>query len=457
MTTTAIILAAGRGTKLWPYGETWAKAALPIANYPLIVWQVEALQAAGLDQIVVVTGPLEGQVRDALAEIEGVVYVSQPAPKGTADALRLALDVIEDETFLVLYGDVLLGIDAVPSLLDAAEQGVPAALVKPVQGTECLEWLCANVKDEQVSEIYGHPREASHQLCGAYILDRAIVPFLANNAGWMTSVEVGGMPPREAELAESLSQYLRTGEPLCAVEWTGLFADIDKPWHWLDANTALLNDMALRLEENSLADDAVIAEGAEIDGFVVMGAGSFIGHDVKIKGNVWIGENTRIIDGAIIGANCSIGNHAIIREYCRIEANSSIGSRCVVGHGAEFGGLMLDGAFFFHYGEYWGILGRSCDLGAATVCGNLRFDDQRTIHRIRGRREMPATDSANAVYMGDFTRTGVNAILMPGVKVGTYSIVGPGVILNEDLPSGTLLHQTQSLETRPWGPEKYGW
>jgi bifunctional UDP-N-acetylglucosamine pyrophosphorylase/glucosamine-1-phosphate N-acetyltransferase len=115
----------------------------------------------------------------------------------------------------------------------------------------------------------------------------------------------------------------------------------------------------------------------------------------------------------------------------------------------------MEGAYSYHYGEYWGVVGRNADLGAATVCGTLRFDDQQTIHRVRGRREIPRS-GANASYLGDFTRTGVNAILMPGVKVGPYSVVGAGVILNEDVPNNTLVYAKQELVKRPWGPEQYG-
>ena len=61
------------------------------------------------------------------------------------------------------------------------------------------------------------------------------------------------------------------------------------------------------------------------------------------------------------------------------------------------------------------------------------------------------------LYMGDYSRTGVNAMLMPGCKVGCYSCVGPGVIAYEDVPSRTVVLVKQELTTRPWGPEKYGW
>ncbi len=68
MVETAVILAAGRGSKMWPYGDTWPKAALPVANRPLIQWQIETLQACGIKTIVVVIDHLGAQIRDAIGD-----------------------------------------------------------------------------------------------------------------------------------------------------------------------------------------------------------------------------------------------------------------------------------------------------------------------------------------------------------------------------------------------------
>jgi bifunctional UDP-N-acetylglucosamine pyrophosphorylase/glucosamine-1-phosphate N-acetyltransferase len=119
-------------------------------------------------------------------------------------------------------------------------------------------------------------------------------------------------------------------------------------------------------------------------------------------------------------------------------------------------GVMLDGSFLFHYCEIMGVVGQRVDIGAATVCGTLRFDDGDTIHTIRGRRERPDF-GANGAYFGDFSRTGVNVITMPGVKIGAYSCVGAGIVVYEDIPSRKLVLLKQELVYRDWGPERYGW
>jgi acetyltransferase-like isoleucine patch superfamily enzyme len=116
----------------------------------------------------------------------------------------------------------------------------------------------------------------------------------------------------------------------------------------------------------------------------------------------------------------------------------------------------MDGSYLWHYCEISGVVGCSVDIGAATVCGTLRFDDSPVEHRIGGRRERPA-GGANGTYYGDHSRTGVNVITMPGTKIGAYSCVGAGIVVYEDVPSRTLRLLKQETVDRPWGPERYGW
>jgi len=55
---------------------------------------------------------------------------------------------------------------------------------------------------------------------------------------------------------------------------------------------------------------------------------------------------------------------------------------------------------------------------------------------------------ANATYFGDYSRTGVNVITMPGIKIGAYSCVGAGIVVYEDVPSRTL-RLAQAGDDRP--------
>lgn len=89
--TRAVILAAGKGSKMWPYGVTQAKAALPVGAKPLLCHTLQVLHAVGVQEVGIVCGHLEHQLRHAASLVrEGpaISWIRQPVPEGTAAALR---------------------------------------------------------------------------------------------------------------------------------------------------------------------------------------------------------------------------------------------------------------------------------------------------------------------------------------------------------------------------------
>ncbi len=458
---TAIILAAGKGRKIWPYSSTNNKVVLPVANEPLIARQVRILTKLGVKRFLVVASYRAAQVRWALRGFPTVEVLEEPAAeKGTAVALSLALARVDVPAVLVLYGDTVWSEEAMASLLREASRASPGSAVVaalPLNGERPQEWICAAVADGAVQEILAHPRDdVTHRFAGAFVLSPELDRHLRAQPDQLRRVQVGMMPPDELTLEGALAEFLTAGGELMAHEVQQPWFDIDKPWHLLEANDRVLRYEGDKLEAAKIDPTAKVSESADIEGPIVVGADATVGPGVKIKGPTWIGRNAEVTDGAILEGYNAIGEGAVVRRYCQVEAGSSIGPGCVVGHAAEFSGIMLEGAYSYHYGEYWGILGAKSDLGAATVCGNLRFDDDETIHKVLGHREKPRY-GANAAYLGDFVRTGVNVIILPGVKIGPYSVIGPGTIVSEDVPDGSLMYVEQQIVRKSWGPERYGW
>ncbi len=455
----AIILAAGEGKRIFPYDLTRQKAALPVGGQPLVRITVSQLRQLGCEAVAVVVGHRKERVRHALLGLEGIVFVEQKAPGGTAPAALLGWEALgRPDSALVLCGDVLLPAEALRALAELQESSRPAAtaLAAPLGGRNPQDWLRADVGAGALRGVEGHSRGGSHRLCGAYALGPAAWPYVEANPGIMESVPVGGMPPLEAELAQSFQMMIDAGLEVAAPVHEGLFCDLDKPWHILEANRLWARYRCAQLTENVIPASCQVSDGAEIRGHVALGENCVIGHRVVIEGNLIAGAGTSITNGAIVGGDCVIGAGSKVRNYCQVGGATVTGKDCIIAHGAEFGGVLFDGVYLYHYCELAGVLGASVDIGAATVCGNLRFDDADTVHRVRGRREVPE-GYANLAWIGDHSRTGVNAILMPGVKIGAYSCVGPGVIQYEDVPHKALVLAKQELVHKPWGPEKYGW
>lgn len=454
----AVILAAGAGTRFWPYCVVRQKAAFPVANVPNVRRIVDTLIELGIEQIVVVVGAGEASVRAALRDTAlEPVFVRQAQPEGTAAAARLGAAQIEGD-FLVIHGDVVSARANVHRLLTAwVDEEVPAlALVQPLGSERPQDWIVAHVGDGVLAGVEGHPRSGTHRLAGIYVFSQAVLPFLRDNPGVMTHVPVGGMPPLEAEIGESLQMMLAARLPVGSVETVGYHVDLDKPWHILEANFRVIDAMSGALEASIVPEESRIHDGAEIEGHVVLGENCTIGNRVVLRGDVWLGDGAQVLNGAIIDGPAIIGPGTVVRDYALIGGHTTVGPRGIYGHGAEFSGVALDTVYCYHYCEIWGVVGQAVDFGAATVCGNLRFDDGDTRWRIKGRAETPG-HAANAAYFGDYSRTGVNAIIMPGRRIGVYSVVGAGVVAYDDVPDREMVTVKQELVRRPWGPERYGW
>ncbi len=456
----AVLLAAGHGVKAWPYNEVRNKCAFPVANTPAVRRLADALLDLGVERLVVVIGPGEASVRHALRGL-GVTpkYIRQPEARGTAPAALAGLQALGDEDAWVIYGDTATAPENFAALKErfVAERPAAAALLATLGEEQGGDWICAgSTADGHLAGIEGHPRGGQFRLAGAFLFRSDSRACLEENPGLITRVPVGGMPPVEADLAASLQLLVDDGVPVAAVEAPGFFVDMDRPWHFLEATQRTLGDLSSRLEGDSIHPTAQVDDSAEIHGRLLLSEGSAIGKRVVVDGDLWLGPGASVTNGSILRGGASLGAGARIRDYALLGGGCAMGPHSLLGHGGEFDGVMLERAFLYHYCEISGVVGAAVDIGAATVCGTLRFDDAPQQSVIAGRRETPSTNDGSS-YLGDYCRTGVNAILMPGVKVGAYSCVGPGVVLTEDLPGRTLIQVKQALETRPWGPERYGW
>ena len=107
----AFILAAGRGERMRPLTDHTPKPLLCAGGKPLIVWHLERLQQSGFRDVIINHAHLGGQIEDALGDGSrfGLSIRYSPEPPGaleTAGGIANALELLGDEPFLVVNGDV---------------------------------------------------------------------------------------------------------------------------------------------------------------------------------------------------------------------------------------------------------------------------------------------------------------------------------------------------------------
>lgn len=459
---TAVILAAGKGTKIWPYNEYWPKAALPVGGVANVERLTRELKKLDFKRIIVVTNYLERRVRYVIGDQEEVEIICIKSPDGTADSVEKVIDQITEERILIVYGDVAVTSRVLKEMVTRYRTSSLDGLLlaKPMGRDRSQDWFCVKTSPEgKAKQIYGHPRPhyVDHRLLGIYALRTAdLCDSLIRNPGFMQNVNVGAMPPMEAQLEQSLQLLIEQGKHISIHAIEDGVVDIDKPWHLMEANKMMIEQEVKTLEDNRISSSATIHSSAEISGSVVLGDHVKIGRNVCIKGNLIVGDGTVIDNGAIIEPNVMIGSNCSIEDYCKISAFSVIGHRNRIGHCAELQGVTFDNVSFTHFGEVYGVVGSSTDIAAGVTVGILRFDDLKQPHKINGRTEIP-DQFGNAVFIGDYTRTGINNQYMPGVKIGSNCAIGPSVIVQEDISSNTLVYAEQTLIKKEWGPFRYGW
>lgn len=448
----AIILAGGNGKKIWPYNTCRNKAMIPIGNKPILEHTVAALKKTSVDKIIIISSIHVQEIRHWFKDESIVTIVEIDKTIGSGDTFLHAEDYFEDGD-LVVYGDCLINEEDLICFVKDTEKNILLGQLHQ----ESTEMICAEVENGYLKKFWGHPRGDNWQyFAAAFCFKKDIFQYLKTTEMYFNTTKVGVGSPEELYLENAINDMIKDGYLFsCIISQHQIF-DVDKPWHILEAND-YYNLAVTKSLSTTIGEHSKISPSAIVKGNLALGDNSYIGDYVIIQGNVIIGDNTIIDNGAIIGDGCIIGDNCQIRNHCKIADGCSIGDECIVDHTAELlGGILFAKVYLYHYGEYYGIVGRNTDLGAGTTVGTLRFDDGKTVHCIHGKKQIPSSYS-NACFLGDYSRTGVGTILLPGCKVGCKSVVGSGVILNEDIEDETLVYPKQELIKTKWGDDKYGW
>ena len=105
-----IVLAAGKGTRLYPMTKPVCKPLLPVYDKPLIYYPIAILMQAGISEILIIVPPGEIRTFQALlgrGEQYGlkISYAEQPVARGIADALLIGRDFVGDDRVCLVLGD----------------------------------------------------------------------------------------------------------------------------------------------------------------------------------------------------------------------------------------------------------------------------------------------------------------------------------------------------------------
>lgn len=122
-----IILAGGKGTRLYPMTQAISKQLLPIYDKPMIYYPLSVLMMAGIKEVLIISTPEDTPIYEKLLGNGSnlgirIEYKVQDTPRGLADAFILGEQFIGDESVCLILGDnIFYGQDFVRQLKDASK------------------------------------------------------------------------------------------------------------------------------------------------------------------------------------------------------------------------------------------------------------------------------------------------------------------------------------------------
>jgi bifunctional UDP-N-acetylglucosamine pyrophosphorylase/glucosamine-1-phosphate N-acetyltransferase len=417
------IMCGGKGNRMVPV--TKDKALLDFLGQPLIIHQINSAIKAGLNHFVIIAN--SSNFSDLKSLLSGfkdakIEFGLQEKSGGMANALLSVSDLLSGEPFILVNSNDIFDTSVYTNLLDEfnTDGSYSSYLTASyVQSYFPGGYLVVNEKND-INQITEKPQIGTEP---SNLIN--IVVHLHNETDSLLEELKNTNSDADDLYEKSLDKMLKDGNKMKAVVYNGLWQAIKYPWHILNAMEYFSNYVEKRISPNSIISDKAV-----------------------IEDKVIIEDNVRVLEGAIIrgpsyiGRNSIIGNGALIRD-------SFIGSDCVVGYGTEIKHSYIGNKCWFHT-NYIGdsIIESDCSFGSGAVTANFRLDESTIGLRINNDKIDTGRDKLGAI-IGKGCRIGINASIMPGIRVGADSFVGAHVYLTHDLESGKKALSKSQYITMP--------
>jgi len=237
----AVILAAGKGTRMRELTNEVPKPMLKVQGKPILEHIVAGLVAAGVREVFIVTGHraevIEGHFGDGARWKARIVYGRQVVQDGTGKAPELAKDFVGPSPFLLTYGDILVKPETYRQMIRRYNEGDFSGVVTVTRGEDvtkgglnffdeqfCLKRLIEKPTRAQLEHLrrdgWLKPGEPVWYNAGIYIFRPSLFEFTA---------KLKKSARGEFELPDAINGLLAAGQRIAGLEIQGRWVDVRDP------------------------------------------------------------------------------------------------------------------------------------------------------------------------------------------------------------------------------------
>lgn len=388
-----LILAGGDGTRFWPLEN---KNLVSFLSKPLLKHIVEKLIPFSDNLFVVGTQKVKTEL-DANIKF---IQQNEKLPQSQASAILSAKDALKGEVFILNANDILDFKIIKPFISKIIAKKLEYALVsKKIKNYFPGGYL--KIYKKKLTGIVEKP-DPDKVPSDLVLLD---VNYFADFSKLISMIE-SNYDSRDDlyEVVMDKSINLLKSDYL---KYEGFWYTIKYPWHILPMMQYFLSTLK----------------------------------QTKIGRNVKISNTAKIIGPAFIDDNTIIGDFTMIRQ-------SHIGKNCVIGGYSEVTRSYLSDGVMLHR-NYVGdsILDKNVSMGAGAVTANYRFDAKSVISVVNNSKVDTQLAKLGTI-IGQNCRIGVNAAILPGIKIGKNTFIGPAELVDQDLEEELFVFKGKKVKNK---------
>jgi mannose-1-phosphate guanylyltransferase len=333
----ALILAGGKGTRLRPLTVYTPKPIVPFLNQPFLLYQIEILRRAGIEDITLSLSYQPDKIEQILGDGSdfgvNLRFITEPSPMGTGGAYKFAAAEIR-ETTVVLNGDILTDLDIGRVVeFHRAKEATATIVLAPVENPSAYG-LVETGTDGQVLRFREKPKpEELAELAtntinaGVYILEPEVLDLIP--AGENHSFEYNVFP----DLLEKNKAFF------AFVLTENYWRDIGNPESYLQGHHDFLSGKIKGFElpkqgKAEISHTAIVDKNSFIDDECIIKPNARVLNSVIGKGVLV--EEKAVVENSVVWSHTRISNsaeihHAVIGRSCHIGKNAVVSKGAVLG------------------------------------------------------------------------------------------------------------------------------